>query len=886
MKQKTAKLCNSLVLFLAVIFLFTACSFVASLTLRAPVVMHEEDLNRISWTQNEKAVCFDVYINNEMVQCISQDDSITTYTFDYSSHIEEDGSYKIKVKAIGDGEKYKDSRFSNSVVVYVGENSTGGYDTADLNIVRNSQYAPDNVEYMSEGNTIRWDSFTKGGQNPEKYVIQIYCNEYIDETDNSDKIRTFYVAQNYFVLTDYLKGNEILAISVGCKYPEDESIYVEDVFYYNPLSMGEYSAIYVFDGGVYDYYIEDYAELQNLYHFAYITRNNNLKFLVSNSFYQQHVNDYFSMEQYNYDRYRPYVHQKYIIGLLDSYDKWAYYETYDFSGAPYLMLSSENNINGKVFNLKCEYTYEQPVLNYEDGGYVGLSNKLLSQLSLETPYYEKVDYLPRESNYDNFASDKNVLTTMCTSSEELFWAVENNVTPLFLTTTSRASLVYAEAKKVLRQIISDEMNEYEKILSIFDWIATNTCYDNEGYEDGASTNNTCYYLESVFLDKNRVAVCDGFSKSFSLLCNMEGIDCYRIVGVAGGSTKGGHAWNKVKLDSNWYVVDITWTEIKQSEAKLDSKGNIVYTAERASGNNYFRLPKMQQTEEYNCHKYFLVSDNFISDTHEPFAQRQKTNNSTIPAIKMYGYYTNTSFIYKSEGYSRVIDSNTDMKAVLNYIYQNNISNYEVVIDYTYINSWGYDFSGAIQGGRGNDLFMGVSVQGYLNDIGSTLYALGSTQYVEVDGQMIPCKYEARVEKSAVSPAYYTENKMGYVLYLTCETNIINITKENLDSDNRYSQFIKYIVDNNLDFDAKISFEDAFLKDVLGIDLLNTSHEDLSKTLSEYLINDINKYSNDVVYQVVEFKFDKTEDVQSAVFNGSTFENKEYVAYTFDVVLNY
>ena len=898
MKKFKANIINSFVLILVGATLLTACSLGVALTLRAPIIDHEEEIKSVSWYQNEKAESFDVYINNSKVENILQDDNTSVYTFNYSSYVVEDGSYTIKVKAIGDGENYKDSRFSNSVVIYVGENVTGGYDTSALSIVRDSDLSPDNVEYVSEGKSIRWDNVEKNGEFAERYIVQIYCNEYTEDTDNSDKIRSFYVSQNYFVLTDYLKGNEVLAISIGSKFADDENIYVSDVYYHNPLNMGQYSNVYVFDGGVYDYYIEDYEELQNLYYYSYISRNTSLEFMVEKGFYSSHTNDYFNMNQYQFGEYLPFVHQKYIIalnenyqkyllGINDCYDKWAYYETYDFSMSPYLQLTSDENSNGPIFTLRTGYSYTQPELNTSGGKTTGLSEKILSQTSLETPYYDKVDYTPRDEDYDDFHSDKNVLTTYCTSSEELYWAVENNVTPLFNSSNSRAYLVYQEAKNVLIDIISDEMSEYEKVLCIFDWIATNTCYDNDGFASGATTNNSCYYLEGVFLDDNRIAVCDGFSKAFSLLCNMEGIDCYRVMGMAGSGSLGGHAWNKVAVNGNWYVVDITWTEIKQSEVETDENGDIEYNVDSVGG-KYYKEPKLAQSEEYNSHRYFLVSDNYISDTHVPFAQREKVSDANLPANKMYGYYTNTSFVYKGNTYSRVIDENSDMEAVLNYIYQNNIQNFEVVFDYNYINSWGYDFSSAIQEGRGNNLFMGVSIVGYLNQYDDALYALETPEkiYDKEDKTYYTCEYEAVVIKSGISAVYYTESKAGYVLYLSCETNIINVNESNLSDDNRYTQFISYLVDNALEFDRKIAFEDAFLSDIIGLDLSTVTFEQISSALSEYLIRDINAYAGSDLYKITSFTFDKTEDVISAVFNGSEFEEKEYVSYVFDAKIEF
>jgi hypothetical protein len=50
-----------------------------------------------------------------------------------------------------------------------------------------------------------------------------------------------------------------------------------------------------------------------------------------------------------------------------------------------------------------------------------------------------------------------------------------------------------------------------------------------------------------------------------LLCGIEGIDCVRAFGelVEGGGV--GHAWNYVKLDGNWYMVDTTNGDIRYED---------------------------------------------------------------------------------------------------------------------------------------------------------------------------------------------------------------------------------------------------------------------------------------------------------------------------------
>ena len=62
-----------------------------------------------------------------------------------------------------------------------------------------------------------------------------------------------------------------------------------------------------------------------------------------------------------------------------------------------------------------------------------------------------------------------------------------------------------------------------------------------------------------------VAVCEGYSKAFKLLCDKAGIPCVLASGnIYSNSLQ--HMWNCVQIDGNWYAVDLTW----------DDKDNKVY----------------------------------------------------------------------------------------------------------------------------------------------------------------------------------------------------------------------------------------------------------------------------------------------------------------------
>lgn len=96
--------------------------------------------------------------------------------------------------------------------------------------------------------------------------------------------------------------------------------------------------------------------------------------------------------------------------------------------------------------------------------------------------------------------------------------------------------------------------DYELELYANDYLVENCVYDKEAAEteDIAGHENDAY---GALVEKK--AVCEGYSRAFQLLCNRLGIDCISVSGTADGEP---HGWNNVKLDGEWYEVDVTWND--------------------------------------------------------------------------------------------------------------------------------------------------------------------------------------------------------------------------------------------------------------------------------------------------------------------------------------
>ncbi len=111
-------------------------------------------------------------------------------------------------------------------------------------------------------------------------------------------------------------------------------------------------------------------------------------------------------------------------------------------------------------------------------------------------------------------------------------------------------------------LIEPAKNDREKARAIFRWITENIDYNVEVFFKGGSgaTNS-----EDVL--KSRKSVCYGYSDLFLSLAREAGLEAVRISGYGKGygyqpgknvSGPANHAWNAVKINGSWYLMDSTW----------------------------------------------------------------------------------------------------------------------------------------------------------------------------------------------------------------------------------------------------------------------------------------------------------------------------------------
>ena len=88
---------------------------------------------------------------------------------------------------------------------------------------------------------------------------------------------------------------------------------------------------------------------------------------------------------------------------------------------------------------------------------------------------------------------------------------------------------------------------------IYDRILMDSSYNLNARWDGLAEDNWTAYGILV----NKTGVCESYAEAFQILCLSVGIKCTGIVGTVSG---GGHKWNAVQLDGQWYACDITFDD--------------------------------------------------------------------------------------------------------------------------------------------------------------------------------------------------------------------------------------------------------------------------------------------------------------------------------------
>ncbi|MCM1023365.1 MAG: hypothetical protein NC395_04825 [Prevotella sp.] len=145
-------------------------------------------------------------------------------------------------------------------------------------------------------------------------------------------------------------------------------------------------------------------------------------------------------------------------------------------------------------------------------------------------------------------------------------------------TADEISSMNIAAERAAKDIVSQlkpDMDDYEKLKYFHDYLVLN-----------CETDPDDEYADTIYgALVRKKALCEGYTKAFSYLCNLAGIENVIVT----GETYVRHMWNMVKLNGNWYHVDVTW--------------------DKPDDNLHKQYP------DVILYQYFMVTDSVIKNNH-------------------------------------------------------------------------------------------------------------------------------------------------------------------------------------------------------------------------------------------------------------------------------
>lgn len=175
-------------------------------------------------------------------------------------------------------------------------------------------------------------------------------------------------------------------------------------------------------------------------------------------------------------------------------------------------------------------------------------------------------------------------------------------------------------KEKINEYVSEVegLTEYEKEIKIHDKLAYSVTYS-----DLDELPRKYHTAEGTLIEN--IGVCDGFTKALQLIYDKAGIESIIVLGTLDGNP---HAWNLVKIEYNWYNVDITSSRSILSETGVINHAYFNLTNQKmkriATFDNEELIPKTDSTK-YDFYEY----NNYIINAEQDITQQMRSIHSSF-----------------------------------------------------------------------------------------------------------------------------------------------------------------------------------------------------------------------------------------------------------------
>lgn len=114
------------------------------------------------------------------------------------------------------------------------------------------------------------------------------------------------------------------------------------------------------------------------------------------------------------------------------------------------------------------------------------------------------------------------------------------------------------ADEIIQKFDLNNMTTDQKIKFVHDYIVDTVSYNYENYKNDTIPDESYRAYGAL---ANNIAVCSGYAYAFKLFMDKLGVECYYVTGDAYSyGSWGGHAWNIVKTDMGYRMIDVTWDD--------------------------------------------------------------------------------------------------------------------------------------------------------------------------------------------------------------------------------------------------------------------------------------------------------------------------------------
>ncbi len=204
------------------------------------------------------------------------------------------------------------------------------------------------------------------------------------------------------------------------------------------------------------------------------------------------------------------------------------------------------------------------------------------------------------------------------------------------TTLQKQEEIKQRVAEIVREIITEDMTDEQKGMAINAYLCENAVYDNDALANAELYSFT--RVDEEFYDSftaygilvDGVGVCASYSAAYKLLADAAGLDSVVVTGYLDGSVP--HAWNKVQLEDDWYIVDATNNDNDMIQNAL------LNLSDSAAGSTLVEDDRFAMDESVNTYaaqeeekEYYRVTDRYFErdKISDELAQLLMENGSAV-----------------------------------------------------------------------------------------------------------------------------------------------------------------------------------------------------------------------------------------------------------------